>query len=460
MNAPMLWVILPGVLAGILTIFSGNQGWTRWGGLGSAAGLALLAKVVPIGSSFRLGLWDITISPQLTFFGRRFLLQDADRPLLFALYLLLSVWFLLGTDKVIPVKIIPLGLVAFSLIGVGYAVEPVFYAAIFFGFLAMACVILLSPSDEPPTRGVMRFLTYQILGMMCILFAAWLLSWIEVETVERLLVTRTMVLMGIGFSFLLGIFPFTSWISLLAEENHPFTTAFVFTFYLNGVLLFTLKYLHEIDWAFRAVDVPGYIRTVGVLMILIGGVSAVFLTHLGRMMGAAVIVELGRSLVSFSFLPVGRRYFFMILIIQGIALALWSFCVTKFWTWKGDVTYPQIEGFARASPLHAGGVFVGLASIAGIPFLGGLPIHWSLAALLTAERSSMALWFWVGNLGLAVGGIRMLSVMVGDRRVPGRPPVRDLERGIILIGCALLLLAGLFPHVLSRWVSPVAGAFR
>lgn len=460
MNAPFVWIFLPVLLAGLLTIFSDLKRPVRWGGVGSAAVFAVLAKMVPIGSRVPFAFWEVTISPQLTFFGRRFVLSEGDRPLLFLFFVMLTFWFLLGTEGSVPSRLYPLGLTATSLVITGYAVEPVFYAAIFFGFTAIACVILLTPSDTPPTNGVLRFLTYQVLGMICILFAAWLLSWIDADTVGTMLLNRTMVLMGVGFSFLLGIFPFTSWISMISEENHPYLTGFVFFIYLHGVLLFALKYLSQVTWVTDSLDIIQPTQTVGLLMIVIGGLSAVFITHLGRMLGAVVIVGVGRSLVAFSLLPAGSGFYFSIMALQGLALALGAYALHTYQSSRKDLTYPSLAGVAGSFPVHSVGLYTGLLTLAGLPFLGGFPLHWAVAEHLVNDGLGTALWFLAGNIGLLVGSLRVLSVTIKGREAARRRVLSTPVEFVIVCGCALLVLAGLLPHLLLQWVMPMAGVFQ
>ena len=457
MNAPVLWIVLPSVIAFGLLLLSNKPLLIRWMGLSSALFFALLAGILPIDETFIVGPLRGEVEAQLVFFGRRLLLENADRPLLLLIYLLLAFWFSLGIAGSIPSKLYPLGLILIALVITGYAVEPIFYAAIFFGFLTMLSVILLSPSGAPPTSGALRFLVYQILGTICILFAAWLLSWVDLETVDKALIQRTMVLMGLGFSFLLGIFPFTSWISMTAEENPPFLAAFIFFFYINGVLLFALKYLSQSHWVLEWIDALGVVQWVGLMMIVIGGVSAVFVTHVGRMMGVGVIVELGRSLVGFSLQPDGTQVYFAMLIIQGLALGIWSLALSSFQKKVGALDYPHLEGLARTAPITSLGLLGGIFTLAGLPLAGGFPLHWALGTMLQGNPSLSGGWFFVGNLGLLIGGIRTLSILSGrsGERFESEEPFGLTTAAILLISL-ILLATGLVPHLLLGWVSPVA----
>ncbi len=461
MSAPVVWIVIPVLIAGILALLSEHERWMRGMAMSVSCGMAFGARWVPIGRTLTLGPLSFEISPQLVFFGRRFFLDNADRPLLVLIYLLLALWFLFSFFHHAPRKLYPLGLVSVCLVLTGYAVEPVYYAAIFFGFLAMVSVILLSPAGSVPSKGVLRFMAFQVLGMISILFAAWLLSWVDVDTVDISLLSRTMVLMGLGFSFLLGIFPFTSWISMISEDNHPYLVSFVFIIYLNGVLLFALKYLTETDWLLNVFDVLKPVQLVGLLMIAVGGVSAIFVSHLGRMVGAAVITELGRSLVIFSLFPEGQHLYFGGLVLQGISLGLWSMALAVYRQDGDDLSYSEVEGMGNRYPILTVGMFCGLFTLAGLPFLGGFPLYWDLGTLLIG-RAYWPLWpFFLGNVGLILGGLRMLSVLSHEGHESGLPQTRlSAGRVFVIIGSFLLLMAGLFPHILSHWVAPLTAIFQ
>ena len=461
MNAPLVWIVFPVLMAGFLALLSERERWMRGVAMAIPLGMALGAQWIPIGRTLTLGPLSLEISPQMIFFGRRFFLDNADRPLLVLVYLLLALWFLLSFFHHTPRKLYPLGLVSISLVLTGYAVEPVYYAAIFYGYLTMASVILLSPAGSLPSKGVLRFLAFQVLGMISILFAAWLLSWVDVDTADINLLTRTMVLMGLGFSFLLGIFPFNSWISMISEDNHPYLVSFVFNIYLNGVLLFAMKYLTETDWLLNVFDLLKPIQLVGLLMVAVGGVSAIFVSHLGRMIGAAVITELGRSLLVISLFPDGQHLYFSSLVLQGVSFGLWSLALSTYRQEREDLTYSRVEGIGTRFPIRTVGMFCGFFTLAGLPFLGGFPLHWEVGTLLI-ENAYWPLWpFFMGNVGLILGGLRMLSVLSHGENESGLPqPSISAGRIFVLIGSFWLLLVGLFPHILSRWVAPMAAIFQ
>ena len=73
-----------------------------------------------------------------------------------------------------------------------------------------------------PGRGVVRFLIYQTLAMPFILLAGWLLAGVEASPGDLALTAQSAAMLGMGFAFLLAIFPLYNWVPLLIEETSPY----------------------------------------------------------------------------------------------------------------------------------------------------------------------------------------------------------------------------------------------
>ena len=52
----------------------------------------------------------------------------------------------------------------------------------------------------------MRFLTFQTIGMIFLLFTGWLLGGVETAPADRAAALRTLVFLGLGFAFHIGNF--------------------------------------------------------------------------------------------------------------------------------------------------------------------------------------------------------------------------------------------------------------
>jgi NADH:ubiquinone oxidoreductase subunit 2 (subunit N) len=451
LSTPLLWILVPLLISGIFLFITNQQRIVKWAGTIVSLSLAALAAVLPINKVFNYLFWELRVSDELLVFGRRFVLSEADRPIVVLFFLLCTFWFIILDPKIVPIQVIPLGLAGTALILTAYAVEPIFYGALFFAFLALINVVLLSPPGQEPTQGVLRFLVFQILGMLFILFAAWLASWIDLNSGDQLLLARSLVILALGFSFLLAIFPFISWIPMIAEKNHPFVTGFVLNTYLLGVFLFALRFITEAGWFGTNINIQQPLQIAGAMTLGFGGLLAIVSKHLGRMMAAVIISEIGRSLLAISLFLSGFPLFFAFVIVQALALGVLSLSLTHLRQGVSSFSYDSAAGAARQWPIISSGILVGYFTLAGLPLFAGFPLYWALGSSLRLFPLWINVLYTFGVLGLIVGGVRILATLTrnsGEEKVLiiGNPFYRAL---ILAVNVSLVLL-GLFPQVVLQ----------
>jgi len=450
LNTPQLWILFPLLVSGVFLFIMNRKRVLKWAGTITSFCLALLAVRLPINQVFNFLFWELRISDEMLVFGRRFILSDADRPIVVLFFLLCTFWFLILDPKTVPIQIVPLGLAGTVLILTAYAVEPIFYGALFFAFLALINVVLLSPPGQEPTPGVLRFLIFQILGMLFILFAAWLASWIDLNTGDQLLLVRSLVILALGFAFLLAIFPFTSWIPMIAEKNHPFLTGFVLNTYLLGVFLFSLRFISDPGWFGQNINIQQPLQYAGIIMLGLGGAIALISKHLGRMMAAVVISEIGRSLLAVSLFLSGFPLFFALIIVQSLALGVWSVSLSHLRLVMKNFNFDSAAGAARQWPITSSGLLVGYFTLAGLPLFAGFPIYWALGNGLNPYPLWVNSWYVFGTIGLLIGGVRTLAALT---RNSGEENVliasNSFYRSIIVAINFILILLGLFPQILT-----------
>jgi len=446
-STPILWILVPLLAAGSAMFFFRYKKLLRWSGLGFGVVLVTSAIALPINEAFKFLFWEVKLSDQLLIFGRRFILSVADRPIVILLFSLWLFWILIMDPKLVPMQFIPLSLAGICLILTAYSVEPIFYGALFFAFLALIYVVLLSPPGKEPTPGVLRFLIFQILGMLFILFAAWLASWIDLNSGNQVMLARSLLILALGFSFLLSIFPFISWISMVGERNHPFLSGFIFNSYFLGVFLFGTRFILEGGWIGQGVNIQAPLQLAGVIMLGFGGFKAIFSKHLGRLMGAVIIAEIGRSLLAISLFQAGFPIYFGMVILQSISLGVWSISLTQLSQGIYDLDFQSVSGAARLWPVISSGLLLGYFALAGVPLLGGFPIYWALGSGLSFYPLWINIIFVLSTLGLVFGGLRLLGVLTknaGEESILilGEPFYRYLILGLNF----LLILIGFLPQ--------------
>lgn len=456
MNAPVIWIFFPTMLAVIL-LFIQRRIWIA-AGIATLTSLVLAALAIwlPAEEQIFIGPWSIPFSDTFFVFGRRLILSEADRPALITVYLTAGIWF--GAAPIArPGRIfVPLGLAMVALLTAAIAVEPFLYAALIIEIAVMVSIPFLSQEGEWVGRGVLRYLTYQTLGVPFILFTGWLLAGVESTPGDQTLIAITAIMMALGFSLLLALFPFHTWMPMLMQEVHPYTAAFVFLVLPGAVFLFGLSFINRYGWLRDSQALHAILPWVGIAMVVIAGLWSVFQRHPGRLLGFALLLETGFSLVAIG-LDQGElntQYlgvFFTGLLPRGLGIGVWALALSILRMQSPKLGFEHIRGLARQYPVTAASLILAVFSLAGMPLLASFPIRISLLKGLTEVSLSGALLALFGMAGLLLGGFRALAVLVGgDQNLPWQINETWLQRIFLVIGVLGLFLLGLFP----QWFLP------
>jgi NADH:ubiquinone oxidoreductase subunit 2 (subunit N) len=279
------------------------------------------------------------------------------------------------------------------------------------------------------------------------------LAGIEANPGDLGLVQQAAILIGLGFSFLLAVFPFYSWIPLITEEASPFAVGFILWMFPTVALFFGLGFLDHYTWLRDAPTLGSILSIVGILMVVSGGMLAAFQRHLGRIMGYAVIMETGFSIITLTVSgSIGMNIFFMLLVPRTLSLIIWAFSLSILKTRSPSLTLGDIKGLGRTWPYATAGLVLANLALAGMPLLAGFPPHQAIWGALASSSLSIVLWLLVGCLGLFFSAIRVLlafaSAPEGSRWESRETPVQRILLGISFLA---LILLGLFP----QWVLPL-----
>jgi NADH-quinone oxidoreductase subunit N len=463
MNAPMIWIVIPAFLAVTLYLIRRWERITLLVGSLGALTLAALAWRLPIGVLLFTNIFPMRVSDTMFVLGRRFVIENSDRPMLAIIYLAAGLWFFGAYTAKAGRLFIPLGMGVVTLMIAALAVEPFLYAALLIQMAVFLCVPILLQPGRTPGRGVVRFLTFQTFGIPFILFAGWLLAGADAGSLNLPQITRAAVFLAIGFCFLLAIIPFHTWITLLAQESHPYASAFVF-FMLPGIAsLFGLSFIERYAWLRNSPNLYLLLQTTGVVMVVAGGVWAAFQRHLGRMLGWAVIVEIGLSLLALSTNQgaitrplLGAEtttsqitIFFTLFLSRGMGLGAWAVALSIIRMHAPDLRFSSVQGFGRRLPFASACLILAHLSLAGFPLLVGFPSRLALWELLARTVPQVSFFVMLGSLGLLVGGIRSLAVLVmGQSDEP--QTYLESRQEILFLSTAIIILisAGIYPFAI------------
>ncbi len=450
MSAPILWIAVPLALAALL-FFVSDERWC--GGLGGLFSLILaaLALFFPTDSAHLVfGLLSVRIDSTLTLLGRQIQLTPADQLILVLAYGIGAFWFFGALAVGAARKVVPFGLAILALLVASLAVTPFLYAAL----LIEIAVLLAVPMLESPGRGLLRFVVYQTLAMPFILLAGFLLTGIEAGPRDFALVAQAAVILGLGFAFLLSVFPLHSWIPMLAQEAPLYRVAFLFMVFPTFHLLFALNFVDRYAWMRESPTFYLAMRLVGLISLAYAGVFAMLQRHQGRMLGYFVLAESGLSLVALSLSNhlTGLQLIFGLIVPRSLALALWALSLAVIRPAVNSFSLTDLQGAARRFPLAAAGIVLAMLSLSGVPLLAGFPLRQSLWETLAAESPLAAFWLGLSALGLWIASLRALAVLLmAPADIPWQMDESPFQRVLLALGALALFVIGIFP----QWVNPL-----
>ncbi len=452
MSAPILWVFIPLLLAGFLMLVN-NQKVILLVACLFTLFLTLAAWLLPIDTALSIRGWTFKLLPSFAILGRSLTITSADRSLLALIYGSAFFWFIPTISLHITRRLVPFGLAITSLLVAALAVEPTLYAALIIEMAILLSIPILAIPQEKPAKGVIRYLIFQTLAVPFILFSGWILAGIGANPGNLALVQQAATLLGLGFAFLLAIFPFYSWIPMLAEKTHPYVASFIFWMLPTTTLFFGLGFLDRYSWLRDATALPAILTAVGVLMVVSGGLLAAFQRHLGRIMGYAIIVEIGFSLLALN--PgkqMGLGTLLLLLVPRTLASCLWALSLSILRKNAPGLSLKDVKGMGRSWPFIASGLVLANLALAGLPLLAGFPAHQVVWQALARSSLTLAFWVLIGTLGLLMSAIRVLAALtLAPKGTPWATRETPAQRLFTVAGVLALFLLGMFP----QWILPL-----
>ncbi len=457
MSSALLWMVLPIFAGALLLLYRRRDDTPLYLALGLSAVLTWIAWQFPIDEVLQLGSVLFEITPTLVLLGRNFTLGETQRLLLTFIYAAQTFW-LLGAFITRPGRLFPgLSLIAVGLFMAALSVQPFLYAALLLAAAVLVWVPLLVPAGRQPGRGVQRAIVFNLFAVPFILFTGWLLTGVEATPGNFSLVLRAGLLLALGFSFLLAVFPFHTWMPMLAQETHPYVIGFLMFFLPAVSSLFLLSLVERYVWLREDPAVFQLLMAAGSLGVLLGGLWAAQQRHLGRLLAFSCMVAIGGLLQAIGLQGApGLHTFFALLLPQAWVLWALAACLAVLARHTPSLQLEQIAPALRQHPLLAFTSVASLFALAGVPLLGPFAAHLAIWSGVGQRSVPLLVLSLLGSLGLLAAGLRLLYAWLSTE--PKTPTTEPQAQGdfanpyiwaFFLIWSVTLLGYGLLPSFLA-----------
>jgi NADH-quinone oxidoreductase subunit N len=269
-------------------------------------------------------------------------------------------------------------------------------------------------------------------------------------------------ILGLGFAFLLGVFPLYNWIPMLMEEASPYVTGFLLWALPTFTIIFALGFLDRYTWLRTSPQLSSVLQFAGVLMVASGGLFASQQKHIGRIMGYAAVAETGLFVLAMGLKSSEIvNITFLLLIPRGLELAVWALALSIIKRKAYSLRFSEVQGMARRYPVAVAALILAHLSMTGFPLLAGFPPRLALWQELAGQSLVISFWVFVGLLGLLIAVVRTLAVFVmaeeGKAWELNESWVQVTMLGLGVLG---LFILGMFPQVLQPFIVNLPALFN
>lgn len=425
-----------------------NRTTTYLSGFIFSLGFAFLVLWLPVDSIIKIGTLEFKILGSFSILGRQLVLGQDRQAILFLIYAISAFWLFGGWITSASVLLPPIGMLLNAFLIGSLAVDPFLYGAIFIEIATLITIPLLAQNTKRMNPGALRFLIFQTIGMSFLLFTGWLLGGFETGPVDQSAINRAFVFLGLGFAFILAIFPFYSWIPMLTEHEDPYITGFILILFPTAILLFGISFIEKYSWLRNSIELQRALLVVGAVMVVTGGIWSAFQKNLGRMFGYAVIIENGLSLISLGLMTRnGFQIFANLFLPRILSLGMWAFCLSLVKQKYGSLDLQKVMGLGKSSPILILALLAAQFSIGGLPLLAGFPLRVAILEEIAFQSVGITLAIIIGIGGIWAAGLYSLSIFLRSDSDWKRFFDMSLLVNILLVlGIIGLMIMGLFPH--------------
>ena len=468
MSAAALWIYIPFLTGVLLLFFVNEKRLSRIVGLLLTAFLSGTALRIPVNSMIVVNRSSLIFSASAKILGRTITISRSGQTIVAFFYAFTFLWIFGSMFADIYKYFIPVSIMSTALLVGVIAVQPFIYGI----FLAMICALLFIPilrnTNMENENVILRFLLYQMLGMICLAVSGRLTGTVDINPQDSFLLKRAVILIFSGISLWLAVFPFFSWIASLMEKGCPFISGFVVSILQFSSLFILMQFLKDYSWLRAYQPLFHALRLAGITMLVVGSVLSMIQTNLQRTMAFIIAAENGVSI-----LLVGADThdsidaFLTGIFIHSVVWLIWAVSV-KFIGSDYDLSLTNMSGLAYEHPIVCAALLLSHFTVSGMPILAGFNLRLSLFSSCFSQSETLGWIACIASGILIFSGIRLMFIFIspkqeentGSRSYDERTRYEIFMRRALLISLmVLLILISFFPSIMEIFISGIRNQY-
>ncbi len=438
----------------------------RWGFLSAltagvvGVALAVISLYWPLNQVKLVGGRAVLLNQPLAGLGYTLAVTEAERSILAALGLIALAAFA-GTwiQRTAPI-FIPIGLIILALWVGSVIVRPPVGALP--GLLTASClsVFVIQGGGSTGTRAAFRQMWWPLIAFPLGMLAAWHAQEATYQAGDVTHLPSAARFMGLALLLLLAPVPLHApSISLLTRAS-PVVGAFLIT----GMQLVTLHLVWAVfstwPWLAEHVEVSRILALSGLVTLLWGALGAISAERVQRLWAYAALHDWGVLLLGFSLgAPLEWRMAAALFVGRAISLFLSAYGLASLRARARQDDWDSVRGQARRLLWTTLGIMVGGLGLAGFPLTALFAPRWALIQILLLTEPGWGLLVVAGQLGVALGYLRLLQVFWAPS-APGQhlaPRETAVTAVLLVIGVGFSGMLGIIPQATNSIVQTVIG---
>jgi NADH-quinone oxidoreductase subunit N len=207
--------------------------------------------------------------------------------------------------------------------------------------------------------------------------------------------------------------------------------------------------------------------TVGLVMVIVGGLLAPAQRRLGPVLGYGALVDSGGALIALGMhSKLGLTLALLSLLVRPFGLALVAAGLSGLRARNGDDdSFDALRGLGWKAMWSTAALILGGLAVAGLPVNAGFVGRWALCRALMPSSPGVALFLLLAGLGVMIGVWKGLSALLERPRSPEEnetPAVASegwLTAAVLAVAILACLWVGLFPQTIAPLAARVAETY-